>query len=275
MTIKIKPGLLVSLSVRSRGGVTYQKKDLLRTVEEATEVKAWETTRIIADTEEHERATKVRGAARSTIAKVCTHSAFGLLCPEADESNLDAAIAAARKLAEEFNATAKHTQLGVYVLKGRVAATDAEAAAAIADEVKGLLAEMERACKAADVEAIREAASRAKGLGEVLDGPAAYTVGEAVKAARAVARAVVKRVEKEGESAEQVLRTISLAPIEVARFMFEDDTPATTVEGTELPAVDVRRFTDDMGGDPEPTVDEPSTGEVKVAAIDTQPMMEV
>lgn len=244
MTVKIKPGLLVSLSVRSRGGVAYEKRDLGRTVEESTETKAWETTRIIADTAEHERATKVRGLARATIAKVCTHSAFGLLCPEANEPELDAAIAAARKLTEEFNTDAKHTQIGVYALKGRVASTDAEATAAISDEVKGLLLEMERACKSADVEAIREASSRAKGLGEVLDGPAAYAVGEAVKAARAVARAVVKRVEKEGESAAQVLREMNLHPIEVARFLFEvEDVPDTVIEGEALPSVDMQRFT--------------------------------
>jgi hypothetical protein len=242
MTVKIKPGLLVSLSVRSRGGVSYQKRDLTRTVEETTETKAWETTRVISDTEEHERATKVRGLARSTVAKVCTVSSFGLLCPEADEPALDAAMAEARRIVREFNETAQFTQIGVYVMKGRVASTDAEAAAAIAGEVRDLLTEMERACKAADVEAIREAASRAKGLGDVLEGPSAYAVSEAVKAARAIARTVVKRVEKEGKTAQEALFGISTAPIEIARFMFEEG-PEVVIEGPELPAVDAQRFT--------------------------------
>jgi len=58
----LRPGLLVSLSVRSRGGRHYEKVELEDTTNTETgeERSRWETTRMIADPAEYAKATRVR-----------------------------------------------------------------------------------------------------------------------------------------------------------------------------------------------------------------------
>lgn len=247
---KIRPGILVALSVRMSGGVTYRRKDIEKGVDENGSSHAkWETERVILDAVEHELAVKVRGSVRYTVAKACANTGFGLLCPTADESVLDEAIAEARKEAIEFNAGARTTKIDMFVLKGRIAATDREAAAAITAEVGALLGEMEQALKGADVEAIRDAANKAKSIGLMLDGDAGDAVSDAIKAARKVARQVVKRVEKGAEDAETVIREVSpeaFAAVNAARFALLDTVSgedSSEVASDVLPSVDAGRFT--------------------------------
>lgn len=160
----IRPGLLVSVKSTVAGGVSYKKVDL-EAGEAQTEdasVARWETTRVIEDKEEYERATKCRSSALSLIRRVCSATTFGLLCPEDQEGALDVAIKAARQLVDNHNETAKHTRVSVYALKGRVASNDAEAARAITQEIAELTVAMDAGIKAFDPEAIRKAANRAR-----------------------------------------------------------------------------------------------------------------
>jgi len=92
-TTMIRPGLLVSLKTTLRGGVTYQK----RTIDPehavgAALVETWETTREVADAEDHARAIVARGKCGSLVTGVCCSSSFGLLCPVEREDKLAAAI---------------------------------------------------------------------------------------------------------------------------------------------------------------------------------------
>lgn len=264
-TIKIKPGILVVASVRCSGGVRYTKNNVTQEKNGQTEATTWETTRIIADKAEHDAATKIRATVRNGIAGACYHTPFGLLCPETDEGGkneeaLNRAISDGRTLAAEFNASARTTRVEVFVLRGRIASTDEEAAEAIAAEVRRLLDDMEEACKAANVDAIRKAANKARNLGVMLEGDMGEQVTEAIKAARSVARQVVKRVEKAGEDAESVLKDLSLKPIETARFVLDSalEELAESRPGEELPAVDARRFSGidmDDGDVPEDVLD--------------------
>ena len=93
---------------------------------------------------------------------------FGLLCALANEGELNEAILRARTIAEEFNATATHSRVGVYVLKGHIASTDEEAARAIGDEVRELVEAMNSGISGLDVERIRDAAKRAREMSEIL-----------------------------------------------------------------------------------------------------------
>jgi len=198
----LRPGLLVSLKTSVMGNVSYQRRDIIN---EASHSK-WETDRIIADPAEHEAASKARNAARSLIAKVCTASAFGLLCPEADSDKLEAAIKDARKITEEFNSKAALSRVHVYVITGKVASDDVEAVKAINSEVRELLADMETGLKNMDPKVIRQAASKAKEVGGMLTAEAAARVQIAIDAARASATAMVKAGEQ--AAAEVDLSTI-------------------------------------------------------------------
>lgn len=223
MTQLLKPGFLVSLKTSLDGGVSYQRKDL--TPEEIAasaeaDVARWETVRVIEDAAEYTAAKKARGLARSTISAVCTNTSFGLLCPEAREKELDAAIVEAQKIVDTFNATAKASTVRVYVIRGRIASTDEEATRAMASEVRELLEEMQSGIRRVDVEAIREAASKAKRIGAILDPEQGKKVAAAVEAARDAAKMIVKRIEVEGEAAVKEVAASLAGPIESARFSF-------------------------------------------------------
>lgn len=233
----LKPGYLVSLKTSIRGGVNYQRLDLEtdHVDETGARVARWETKRAIIDPAEFERATGTRSRARSLISAVCCNSSFGLLCPTSRESELTAAIDAAREVADSHNRAAQLTQVDVFILVGRIAQDDAEAARAISAEVRELLEAMQAGIKAANPEAIREAASKARALGGMLSAGVAGQVSAAILEARSAAREIVKRVEKAGELAADVVAECSTRQIEAARFAFLDLDEAAAVE-REAPA---------------------------------------
>lgn len=245
--LTLKPGLLVSLSARMSGGVRYERKDLDKTVEtDGPKVEKWETTKVVADPEEFDRANKVRSKCRSLIASACTRSAFGLLCPSTGEKALDDAIKESRELANAFNANAKTIQISVFVLKGRIAESDQEAAKAIADELKGLLGDMRDGVMAGDVERIRTAASEAKQMGRMLDDTAAKKIAAAVEEARFFAKEITRRMKEEEDTVASYVQEIQLANLAEKRFAFLDMDEVGEAVKVEAPvrAVDVD-FEDD------------------------------
>lgn len=216
----VRPGLLVSLNTSLTGNVNYQKTliESDRKTESGAVVKEWNTTRTIYDPEEHERAVKARGKAAALVRAVCAKSDFGLLCPEADEDKLRAAIKEARRVANEFNATASLSHIGVFVITGKVAPDDVEAVKSINSEIKGLLDAMARGIEKLDVKAIRDAANAARSVGQMLPVETQTRVKMAIEAARAAARQLVKA----GDQAAEVVNTSELRKITEARTAFLD-----------------------------------------------------
>jgi hypothetical protein len=190
----LRPGLLVSLKTSVRGNVSYDKKIVEEShiTEDGAAAEAWETKRTIVDPKEHERAQKAMSLARNAIRRVCAHSAFGYLCPEADSDKLDAGVAEARKIVEAFNQTAQLTRLSVNVITGRIAPDDVEAIKSINSEIKDLMDAMESGVQNLDVRVIREAATKAKDVAAMLNKDSQARVQIAVDAARNAAKAIVK-----------------------------------------------------------------------------------
>lgn len=194
----LRPGLLVSLKTSVAGNVRYSKKEIeaAHTTEAGEQLARWETERTIIDPVENEAAKKARSRARSLITAVCKASAFGLLCPETDAEKLDAAVAEARKIADEFNSVAKISRVSVYVITGRIAPDDVEAVKAINSEIRDLVADMEDGVRRLDVKSIRDAASRAREIGAMLSPEAEARVRIAIETARSVATNIVKAGEQ-------------------------------------------------------------------------------
>lgn len=248
----LRPGLLVSLKTTIVGNVKYDK----RTIEaehrlKTGEAKArWETVRIIDDPDEHKRAHETRGKARSLITGVCAHSAFGLLCPENSAEDLEARVAEARGVCERFNRGAKLSRVNVYVITGRIAPDDVEAVRAINSEVRELLEQMAEGVRNLDAKSIRDAASRAKGLGTMLSPDAEVRVKLAIESARMAARKIVAAGEQAAQEidrgaikriTEQRTAFLDLdesAPIKVAKSTGRavDLTPAAPVKAKRAPA---------------------------------------
>jgi len=174
---------------------------------------------------EYEAATKVRSKVRSVVSSVCANSAFGLLCPEKSTDDLDSAITKARRLTEEFNATAKLTRVRVYVIAGRIAPDDVEAVRAINGEVRDLLTDMAEGVRNLDVKTVRDAADRARDIGRMLAPDAQARIQAAIDAARSAARQIVKA----GEQAAQEIDQRTIRRITEARAAFLDLEPAAEV----------------------------------------------
>jgi hypothetical protein len=220
----IRPGLLVSLKTNVVGGVSYQKVTLEadHSVGEKQRRARWETTRQITDAEEHEAAVITRGKCRSVVAAVCCPSSHGLLCPQSNEDKLTAAIAEAHELANAFNVNAVHTRVEVYVITGRVADSDQQAAAAIGAEVRDLIDAMQKGVAAADPKAIRAAANEARAMAGMLSADVQDKVSKAIAEVRTVARDIVRRVEKTGETAASIVNGLQLERLNDARIAVLD-----------------------------------------------------
>lgn len=239
-TTTIRPGLLVSLKTSVTGNVQYKKFDLEtdHTTDDGTRRAKWETERTINDPAEFEEATKVRGAARNLISSVCAASAFGLLCPQDRGDELAKAIAQAQQLARDFNSRAQLTRVQVYVVAGVIAQDDVQATRAINSEIADLLTRMEQGVRSLDVEAIRDAAKRAKSIAAMVTPEASARLQLAIDSARKAATTLVKAGNVAGAEIDQrAIRAITesrTAFIDISEEEITIQTPTVTGRALDL-----------------------------------------
>lgn len=225
----LRPGILVSLKTRVNGGVTYFKRDIeyAHTEADGTQVSRWDTTKVVIDPEEQRTATETANRARYLVARLCAKSDHGLLCLDSKLDELNAAIAEARQLCDDFNATAVNTRVEVNVICGRVVADDVEATRAIFSETERFLAEMQEGLKELDVKKVRAACAKALDVGQMLAPDASETIAAAVNTARAAAKKIVKA----GEQVAFKIDESTLETIGSARNSFLDfDTADVDIE---------------------------------------------
>lgn len=236
-TSTLRPGLLVAIKTSLRGNVSYTKRDIIADHAEGDQRFAkWETERTIADALEFEAAQKVRREASYTVSKVCAATAFGHLCPEDKAGELDAAMAQALAMVDAFNSSATMTRVSVYMIAGRVAQDDVQAARAIRSELADILASMEQGVTALDPAKVRDAARRAQEIATMLTADGANRVKGAVDAARRAAREIV-RAAKAGEVAAVAIDGEVAKKIAAARTSFLDlDESPLQVEHSEAVA---------------------------------------
>jgi len=228
-TTTLRPGYLVSLKSSITGNVTYKKVDIAaEEVDETGAARAeWNTVKTTVDKAEHEAATKIRGRARSMIESNCIHtSGFGLLCPDANAERLEEAVEAAQRLCAAFNAAAKTTRVGVYVMRGRVEPNDAQAVRGMNAEIRSLLATMEEGLQKMDVQAVRDAANKARQVSAMLSPEAAKTVQQSVEQVRALTRKIVKA----GNVAALEMDNATMRNLERARRQFLDMSEEQEIE---------------------------------------------
>lgn len=216
----LRPGLLVSLKTSVTGNVRYERQVIENEhrLDSGASKAAWQTVRVISDPAEYEAAGKMRMKIRGHIAGACVTSAFGLLCPETNEAELEKAIAEARTWADEFNSAAGLSRLHVFVMTGRIAPDDVEAVRAINSEVRELMETMQEGINSIDVKKVRDAANRARSIGAMLSPEAAARIQIAVDAARVAAR----KIAKAGETAAQEIDQQAIRKITEQRTAFLD-----------------------------------------------------
>lgn len=219
----LRPGLLVALSVRVAGNAKYDRRVLEPETIDAngTLRSKFETQKEVLDAAEQEAAEKVRGKARTIVGGACAKTAFGFLCPEADEPKLAAAIKEAQAVVDAFNETAKMTRVAFIPFIGRVAPDDEMAVKRINAEVRSLIALMEEGVANCDVKKIREAAAEAREIGQMLNPDAQARITIAIDAARATAKALTKAA-KAGEQAAAEIDRSAIRKLTEVRTAFLD-----------------------------------------------------
>lgn len=236
----IRPGLLVAVKTSIKGNVSYKKSPTeVKRAEDGGEIAEWDTERTIKDAAEQEAASKTRSRARSLIAGVCSVTDFGFLCPLIARPDLDKAVAEASKLCADFNATSKVTKIRFGAVCGMIAQDDYQAVRALRREVTELLTDMTEGLKNLDVNTVREAAGRAKQLGQMLSAEAQVRLEMAIKQARDSAKKIVAAAE---QGAAEIDKT-TIARLTECRtaFLDIDDNGATDVASpmTQGRAVDL------------------------------------
>jgi hypothetical protein len=245
----LSPGFLIGLSTAVRGGVHYKKETIQaeHRVRSGAEKAVWKTERTINDPDEYKKANQIRMKARMCVVNECAISAFGLLCPDNNLPRLELAVKEANRIVATFNRTARQSRVTVYVIKGRIARDDVEAAKAIKSEVRELLDAMSSGIKTLNAEAVREAASKAKQIETMLSPDAATALKGAVSSARIAARKIVKA----GEEAAGAIDRESIRAITEARTAFLDIEEG---EATEVQSPDASGRAIDL----EPEVEAPA-----------------
>lgn len=266
----IQPGVMVALTVRTKGNVQYAKVDLENGTTDAGEAKArWETTRVIADPEEFKKAQEARSKARTIISAVCARTSFGLIALESKKDKLDEAIRAARAGIDEFNADARMTNLSLSVMLGRIAADDKEAVAAMNAEMRDIIDQMEVAVKNIDAEAIRKAAIAARSAAKVLSPEAAAQVSGAIAASRDFAT----RIKAAANVASIAVDTVAVQALSTARTAFLDlttETETVLAESVKPRARVLDNFDDAVQGTTTDAGFDPNT--IKAAASSARPL---
>jgi len=242
--LTVKPGYLVSIKTYVRGGVSYDREELDKKQQSTgQEVVQWKTTKITEDPNEHEQASRLQGKISNMLLRHCIRTPFGPICPENKNKLFLKAQQMAEAMTNQFNSQAKYTHVSVHVIRGRIADNDAEATRAIAREIRILSQEMKRGIDAADPQTIRDAASKAKALGQMVDEQLQEKVSKGIKAARKAARQLVARVEKKGEEAQQVIAEQNTGPIDQlqAAFLDLEEEEATIAVENQLPAINIKQ----------------------------------
>ncbi len=240
----LRPGFLVSFKTSVRGNVQYTKRDITKEqlISDGKSVAEWETTRVIADPVEYKAACETRSKARSIVNSVCVASAFGLLCPEKAQEELDAAIREAHRMIDTFNRSAQLTRVALYVMVGKIAADDVEAVKAINSEVSDLLGQMEQGLRNLDVKSIREAANKAKSIGQMLSPEAGARIQLAIDAARSSARKITQAGEQ--AAAEIDLRAIRTVTDSRTAFLDIDEAKEIATPRQDSRAIDLTPVND-------------------------------
>lgn len=236
----IRPGLLVAVKTSIKGNVSYSKRDIaVETFEDGYEKARWETERSIKNAAEQEAATKARSKARSLISGVCSSTEFGFLCPIASRPELDKALAEARKVCDEFNATSTVTKLRFNAVTGTIAQDDYSAVRALRREIAELLTDMKDGLENLDAQGVRESATRLKQMGQMLSPEAEVRVELAIKQVRESCRKIAAAA-KDGVAVEIDRLTIQRLSECRTAFLDLDGTDEVAQPVQAAPALDLQ-----------------------------------
>ena len=187
--------------------------------DDGAQVAEWESERTILDLVEHAAAIQTRTKCRTLILSACiTNSKFGYMAAPADIEKLRTKVEEAQGLARMFNASARYSRIGVYVVTAQLVADDVETVRSIASEVDALLRGLDAGLRACDPAVIRANANKLADVGKILSAGASKRVEVALEQARKSAR----KLAKAGVTAARVVDLAAIKSVTEARSQFLD-----------------------------------------------------
>lgn len=161
----IMPGIMTTLVCHMRGGrITKRENVQSREGENGEAIETWEAIRIVTDPIEMKAADKLRAKIHRAIKKLGVDTAVGLIVPASRKQELAQTLAGCSLRVKGFNSKAKSLDLVFRYTLHNIEGSNAGTIAAVADQLRDILARVTDAVKNDDAR-ILEFASKAQ-LGE-------------------------------------------------------------------------------------------------------------
>lgn len=236
--LPINPGtILLRPMSRVEGGKTRstQKTSHKLTNEGAGEEIKYDVKIDIPDKEERRIAENLIQRSVNAVRAHSTHTLIGYLAPAEELPEIVKEFAQIKLAAEQFNASAKHSRVSISFAPfeiGSQLATNEECAKALADHVRGELAEMRAKLLAGDVAGVRNVLLRCKRMHTLSVGTQADSIKFGIEEGASALR-VLNAAIKKSETPESAGRALHLPMIDAA---IETFTYAPENHAPELPA---------------------------------------
>jgi hypothetical protein len=252
----IKPGILVTEHISLTGGIHYCREFIDSRREDQTLVREWHTIAHTDNVDERKEAQKIASRVYASLRRVCAQTPVGLICPASSGQELAETLTEMRGLIDVFNSTAKTCRILAYHACFEVASTNHTALQAVLDRVAEIATNVDGAITMEDskaiervpkrflrgvtptayaalsqeqkdallarvrAELIRSAIAEARGLDTLLPDEAGTELRQVIQEARRAARKICNRVERRGDSLDEVISEVDLTGIRKTRAAF-------------------------------------------------------
>ncbi|MCK5019266.1 MAG: hypothetical protein KAS32_19560 [Candidatus Peribacteraceae bacterium] len=231
---QIAPCILVIPKVSCKGGITTEREDLDKFLDDSGETVIWKTTKVIADPDEHKDSRKLRRDLKKKLLNFGMLTSIGIVV---SHENLDKVKEVAEDIQEEvveFNSYSEYVTMSFRMPIFHFTGDNEAAVSVVIDDLKDTLSQMKTAVENVDLKGIKNVVKRLKNYETVLPEDAAKVVVEAVESAKAQAKEFRKKLNKEGQALEEVRKTVDLNPINLARLALIDDSEDIDVDISKL-----------------------------------------
>ena len=187
--------LLVVGGIQAHGCVRYTHSDRTEQLKGNTEKADWKTHKEVSNVNEQKALNATRIELERSIVALGTHlNGFGFVVPKAREKELNEVLKEVRRRKDDYNSSAKDTELTTWLSVFQVRSNDESVAAALYSKTADLLEDVAKALKDGNIDELRKALSAMRGLEQILPQERSRKLVSLVDMSRTRAREVVKQV---------------------------------------------------------------------------------
>jgi hypothetical protein len=215
--------MLISPKVSCLGGVNVEREVIDTQKDGKEETSIVKSTKTILDIDEFKESRQLRRQLKSKLLKLGFQTSIGIIVNQANIEKVGEIKKEIDNEIKEFNEYSEYIRMKLRMPIFHFTGDNEAAVSVVLDDLNETLGLMKEAVEAADFKAIRNVAKKLRNYDTILPEDAAQRVVEAVASAKKQAKKFRRRLEKEGDSLEQVQKDIDTSPIDIARLMLIDD----------------------------------------------------